>query len=217
MSRLADIIGLFFFLPFVLPLHIRKDKMSEEKALLSIFFPNGFIWLSIYLYLLHVILSWFGITDANVTGQGSFLEWVAPPPVVNPSAYFGTFFFVIFFPLMAYYLYITQMELWDTVSLREHFAEHVPTKEEIKKEEEEKQKRRERRKRIFQYFIKRFFWTLVVFLGIFAYMDANTADGGMPWFDTFLLALLFSVMLAPVLAVSAEQKREQKEREKQEK
>jgi hypothetical protein len=83
----------------------------SQNAGLYLFFPNGFVWLSIYFFFLHVVLLALGFTNEDVPKM-------LAPLSGDPSVHFGTFFFFVFFPLMAFYLYITQTGGWDKTALR---------------------------------------------------------------------------------------------------
>lgn len=131
---MADILFLAFLVPLFLPFFINRKKISDSRAL-YLFFPSGFVWISIYFFLLHVVLLSLGSTDADAP------KWLVP--ISNdPSDFFGTFFFVSFFPLMAFYLYITRTEQWDVKEMRKHFAGHIPTRKEVRRTIVEKYERK---------------------------------------------------------------------------
>ena len=188
---------LALFIPFLLPFYIDKEKVSESRAL-YLFFPNAFVWVPIYFFLLHVILLALGSTDADVP------KWLVPLSN-NPSDFFGTFFFLFFFPLMAFYLYITQTEQWDTREIRRHFAEHIPTKKEIRHAIVEKYEKRKKRKRLFDFFWKRFLWSFIPLLGLFIYANLG-AEGTTPWIEIIILSLFCAVSLALIFTMRAEEK-----------
>lgn len=194
LNRIVDIVIALFILPFSLPFCIRKDKVSEFLGML-LFFPNGFVWFSIYLYIVHIALLAFGFTDEDAR--------MLAPLSANPSEHFGTFFFTIFFPLMVFYIYITQTERWDGTILREHFAERIPTQEELEQAEREEKERKEKRKRMFRFFKKWFSWAFVILLGFFLLANLG-AEEATPWGEIFWLSLLSATLLAVVLTMLSE-------------
>jgi len=186
-GRGGDVLFSVLSLPIVFPLYVRAGWTQLIGILLWI--PSMFVWFSVYLYGIRILFGLVGFSFDAESGFGSL--------PADPHAYFGTWFFVCFFPLMAYYLFAVRSDRLDMEKVREYFAEHIPTKAEIEETERARRHAREHRSRLIAFFVVRFGWTFLALLVLFTGSLLLTGEVGG---SGFLGVILFSAVSAAMLA-----------------
>lgn len=202
-QRAVELAFAALFFPFALPLFIRglfgTPPLAKPGLSLALLVANFYVWFLIYFYLLWVIVYPLGVP---VSADGLF---ATPPP--RPGEYFDWFFFSLYFPLLSYYHYLVRTNGWDPKSVREHFAEHVPTPEEIRETEEERKRKREKWGRIRGYFRRSVRVILPILAVLFGGVNLG-ADEAMSWIDIVFLVVFSSVGLAAAFALFSETRNE---------
>jgi len=205
-SRVEDIVLLLLTLPIAMPFYLREDGSRTKTIGLLLGIPGFIVTFYVYSYLFLLGVTVLGIPEEYT---GSFrLE------STNPNDYFDTFFFSLFFPIMAFSLYAVRTDHVDWNQVRSHFDEavaHVPSKKEIRAVAEEKRQVKEKNRRILVLFWKFLFWITGFLLAILLIANYG-AEGATSWDEFVFLYLFFGVALAASLAFAVDDRRQHKKK-----
>jgi len=204
-GRVGDVLFSVLSLPIAFPLYIRAGWTQLIGFLLWI--SSMFVLFSVYLYGIRILFGLVGFSFDAESGFGSL--------PADSHAYFGTWFFACFFPLMAYYLFVVRTDRLDMEKVREHFAEHIPTKAEKEETERARRHAREHRSRLIAFFMVRFGWTFLALLVLFTGPVLMTGGvGGSGFLGVILFSAVSAAMLAAPFASLAESRHQSRIKKK---